>query len=205
MSRRIVIPSSTLAEVEKQAIQLIAKQYLQESLTEEFDRIKEEMIQEFMSHPITEEIMNGINAENTSGTLSNRTGNLFSFIGFDASDDPISQIVNLLEQSNIKFLYSNRKNFIVKMTIPTAESIFAITPMPWAQGRSWAKGIESGISGLGFYLQKFNQGRSEGGIQVDAKISSGKFKNTPYISYLMNKYFQKFTSINYSKIKISKL
>jgi len=205
MSRRIVIPPSTLAEVEKQAIQLIGKQYLQQSLTEEFDRIKEEMIQEFMNHPVTEEIMNGINAENTSGTLSNRTGNLFSFIGFDASDDPISQIINLLEQSNIKFLYNNRKNFIVKITIPTAESIFAITPMPWAQGRSWAKGIESGISGLGFYLQKFNQGRSEGGIQVDKKISSGKFKNTPYISSLINKYTQKFTSINYSKIRIAKL
>jgi hypothetical protein len=26
--------------------------------------------------------------------------------------------------------------------------------MPWAAGRSWAKGIETGISGLGFYLRK---------------------------------------------------
>lgn len=205
MSNRIVIPRSTLAEVENQAIQLIAKQYLQESLTEEFNKIKGEMIEEFMNHPVTEEIMNGINAKNTSGTLSNREGNLFSFIGFNSSDDPISQVVNLLEQSNIQFLYSNRKNFIVKMTIPTAQSIFAITPMPWAQGRSWAKGIESGISGLGFYIQKFNQGRSEGGIQIDKQASSGKFKNTPYISFLMNKYTQKFTSINYSKIRIAQL
>lgn len=194
-----------MAEIESQALRLIGKEYLQQFLTEEFDRIKGEMIEEFMNHPVTEEIMNGVDAENTSGTLSNRTGNLFSFIGFDNGDDPILKIINILEKSNIKFLYNNRKNFIVKMTIPTAESIFIATPMPWAQGRSWAKGIESGISGLGFYIQKFNQGRSEGGIQLDTKISSGKFKNTPYISSLINKYTQKFTSINYSKIRIAKL
>lgn len=205
MSRQIKIPKQVLDKAAEQAIQIIAKEYLQQSLTDEFNRIKDEMIQEFMNHPVTEEIMGGVNAENTSGTLSNRTGNLFSFIGFEASDNPILDILNVLEQSNIKFLYSNRKNFIVKITIPTSESIFSKTPMPWASGRSWAKGIESGISGLGFYIQKFNQGRSEGGIQIDKKISTGKFTNTPYISALINKYTQKFTSINYSKIKISKI
>jgi hypothetical protein len=104
MSRQIKIPKQVLDKAAEQAIQIIAKEYLQQSLTDEFNRIKDEMIQEFMSHPVTEEIMGGVNAENTSGTLSNRTGNLFSFIGFEASDNPIVDILNVLEQSNIKFL-----------------------------------------------------------------------------------------------------
>lgn len=205
MNNRIIMPKQVLDRASQQAMEIIAKEYLQQSLTQEFNNIKQDMIAEFMNHPVTEEIMNGANAENTSGTLSNRTGNLFSFIGFEAADDPISDILNILELSNITFLYENRKNFVIKITIPSSSFIFSKTPMPWAKGRSWAKGIESGISGLGYYIQKFSQGRSEGGIQLDKKIATAKFKNTPYISSLINKYTKRFSSINYSNIRISKL
>ena len=67
--------------------------------------------------------------------------------------------------------------------------------MPWAEGRSWAKGIESGIAGLGYYLRLTDVGNSGGGVQNKTKVSSGKFKNTAYISALINKYIKVFSSI----------
>lgn len=202
---KVSIPKSTIAEIEGQALQALAKEYLEKYLTDEFNKIKQSMIEEFMQHPVTQEILNGSSSENISGTLSGVDGNLFSFIGFDATDNPITDILNILEQTSVQFLYQNRKVFVMKINVPTAKLIFSKTPMPWANGRSWAKGIESGISGLGYYIQKFNQGRSLGGVQSQKKISSGKFNNVPYISSLINRYTKQFSSINYSNIRISKL
>ena len=42
-------------------------------------------------------------------------------------------------------------------TEPTREEVFSITPLPWANGRSWLDGIETGISGLGAYLYDRNK------------------------------------------------
>ena len=59
--------------------------------------------------------------------------------------------------------------------------------MPWASGRSWAKGIEQGISGFGKYLRKeSSSGRSGGGVQADTGVRSGGFKNTTYLSGILN-------------------
>ena len=69
-----------------------------------------------------------------------------------------------------------------------------MTPMPWATGRSWAQGIETGISGLGYLLRK-NDGRSGKAIQSRNKVRSGKFQNTSYISALIKKYKKEFNNI----------
>jgi hypothetical protein len=69
--------------------------------------------------------------------------------------------------------------------------------MPWAKGRSWAEGIEKGISGFGRYLNSDRlNSRSGTGIEVDSVIRKGKFSNTPYISALLNKYTKRFQEIN---------
>ena len=174
----------------------------QQTLKTEFESIKQEMIAEFLSHPVTQEIQGGADAPNISGTLSR--GNLFSFIGFDAGSDPISPIVEILDSSSISFYSRKRGEFIASMRMPSAQTIFAASPMPWAAGRSWAKGIESGISGIGFFLNRMDAGRSEGGVQVKKKIGIGKFKNTPYISHLISEYTKKFSSIKGVKIIIKK-
>jgi hypothetical protein len=66
--------------------------------------------------------------------------------------------------------------------------------MPWASGRSWAKGIETGISGLGFLLRK-EGGRSGKAIQSKNKVRSQRFQNTQYISALIKKYKKEFNNI----------
>ena len=78
--------------------------------------------------------------------------------------------------------------------LPLPEDVFSITPLPWATGRSWAEGIERGLSGLGHLLRK-NKGRSGAAIQTSVKVRGGKFQNTPYISAFLRKYKKKFEEL----------
>ena len=165
-------------------------------LRRSFQKIKDKMIAEFQAHPVTREIEAGINASNISGTLDNIT-NLYSFIGFNDTQDPIAPIENMLYKTDIRFVKINKNELEFEVTLPDAREIFAVTPLPWATGRSWAKGIESGLSGLGFYLKKQSESSRSGlGIQTSQKVRKGvKFKNTQYISALLKKYQKEFENI----------
>ncbi len=167
-------------------------------INSEFNKIKNNYVQEFINHPITQEIKGGIGATNISGTLGGIT-NLYSFIGFDEGTDPIKPIEDLLEKSNYRIIYNNKAtDSTVIFDIPTAAQIFDITPMPWAIGRSWARGIETGISGLGYYLKKKKNSRSGFGIQSSTnQVRPGTvFKNTRYISDLINRFSKDLKNLN---------
>ena len=83
---------------------------------------------------------------------------------------------------------------------PSADDIFRVTPLPWAEGRSWAKGIESGISGLGYYLNLKEKGRSGAGVQSEESVAGGAFKNTQYISAMINNFKRKIKTLNGFKL-----
>jgi hypothetical protein len=193
------IPRQVVNFVNKKANDMLKKS-IEVAVTERVLKIRTQIVNDFMNHPVTEEIMNGANASNSSGTLGGY-GNLFSFIGFEASYDPISPIIDELNKISINFVDSNNSTVAI-IAIPSSQDIFNASPMPWAAGRSWAKGIESGISGLGFYIQRYGIGRSEAGIQTKTKIQTSKFKNTKYISALLFKYQYLINSIDNSQIKI---
>ena len=156
------------------------------------------MIREFLANPITQEIMSGAGGTNISGTLGG-VSNLFAFIGFDQGSDPIAPILSLLESVTLEY-QSDIKNPTTglgvnfKVNLPLPEDIFAITPLPWATGRSWVEGIERGLSGLGHLLRK-NKGRSGAAIQTSVKVRGGKFQNVPYISAFLRKYKKKFEEL----------
>ena len=173
----------------------VVKNDFRKIFKKEFDSLKKEMIKEFLSHPVTLEIIAGPNSTNISGTL-NGNSNLFAFIGFSAGEEPIKPILEMLEKISFKDGGEANvgRNFSVDM--PKANDIFAITPMPWATGRSWAKGIETGISGLGYLLNKSGRSSRSGvAIQVKNKVRGGGFSNKPYISALINKYENKFKEL----------
>jgi len=162
-----------------------------------FNIIKKEMIKEFMSLPVTQEILQGPAGTNISGTLDG-VSNLFAFIGFDRGEQPVLPIIQALENTNIRYdkpLKKGKKiGAVYNITLPTAQQIFSITPLPWATGRSWAQGIEVGISGLGYLLRK-NKGRSGAAIQSRVKVRGGRFKNTSYISAFIKKYRKRFEEL----------
>tara|TARA_Y100000004_G_C8953948_1_gene429899 strand:+ start:2677 stop:3279 length:603 start_codon:yes stop_codon:yes gene_type:complete len=172
------------------------KSALKNIVQKEFDKIQKEFLSKFDSHPVTVEINGGALASNTSKTLGG-VGNLFTYIGFDAGSTPIKSLRKLLTEYEIQ--YHTRGNYVsVQITIPTKEQVFVATPLPWATGRSWARGIERGLSGLGQYLVKSKRiGRSRSGyaIEVKNKVRPGRFTNVPYMSSLLNDYNKKLKEL----------
>lgn len=164
---------------------------LRKKIQSGIDRAQREMLNEFDSHPVTQEISAGPGAENSSGTLGGY-GDLYSFIGFEPGMDPVETVRSLLRKSLvIKTIPGNHKSLIQKFIIelPTKDAIFEASPMPWASGRSWVEGIERGIAGFGKYLQKESDAsRSGAGIQTKNQIRSGKFENTKYLSSILKQF-----------------
>jgi hypothetical protein len=163
----------------------------------EFTQLKQELIKEFSDHPITVEIEAGPSAQNTSGTLNGK-GNLFSFIGFESGDSPTAPIHYKLQDVTIGSTFVSRdgSSRTIVMT-PTAEEIFGVTPLPWANGRSWAKGIENGISNLGQYLYKeAPTSRSGRGIQSKGQVSGAAFSPTSYISDILKRFQVRVSTLN---------
>jgi hypothetical protein len=167
----------------------------EKKVKQDFEVIKKEMIREFLSHPVTQEIKSGPSGSNTSGTLRGVV-NLFAFIGFEQGDDPIAPILQIFQSIQISFGGDIPMGNKFNINMPTPQDIFAVTPMPWASGRSWAQGIERGISGIGYTLKrKSPKSRSGEAIQSSVKVRGGSFKNTTYISALINKYSKRFSQL----------
>ena len=153
---------------------------------------QQNLIKKFKTHPITIEIDGGPRATNSSGTLGGY-GNLFSFIGFSSGGDP-TNIIEKIFKEKIRFKVK-RKNASGKYTIvfyiPSLEEIYALTPLPWAAGKSWVDGIERGMSNVGSYLYSasgFGSSVSGTGLQSENKTSGVSFKNTPYVAKLLENF-----------------
>ena len=167
----------------------------------EFNKIKEDLLREFNNHPVTKEIESGVDSLNSSGTLGG-VGNLFTFIGFERNDRPIDAIRSAFNAIRLTSTMVKRNgDSQTYIMYPSASDIFKITPLPWAEGRSWAKGIESGLPGLGKFLHtESDVSRSGEGIQTNKNIRSAKFSNTKYISSIINQFEIDIKKINLKKI-----
>lgn len=202
MANQIKINSVLRKKMQNAAVKVIKNK--NKDIEKTAQKIKQEMIAEFLKHPVTRELLEKNTAQNYSQTLVGY-GNLYSFIGFNYPEDPTAPILDLLNATRID-LRLNGSNLFLYIKIPTPEDVWAVTPMPWADGRSWAKGIESGISGLNFYLsvqkagvkalKAFEDSRSGTAIQSNKKVSpSARYNPTQYISTLLKKYKTKFSSL----------
>lgn len=167
----------------------------------ELDKAKNQLINDFENHVVTKEIEGGAGASNSSNTLGGY-GNLFTFIGFDSSADPISPLRSLLARSiQIQSLRkkTNELSFILKFSVPTKEQIAAVTPSPWST-ESWVNAVERGMSGLGKYLysndpNRFSTSRSKGGIEAKFDVRSGQSsKPIDYMSGILTRMLKNIES-----------
>jgi len=160
------------------------------TIKEKYLESKQNFLENFDAHPVSQEISAGETASNSSGTL-NGVGNLFSFIGFNRGSDPIGELRQKLLQ---KFMFKksttgDKLKFII--SFPTLDKLKSDTPMPWEAGNSWLAGIERGISGFSFYMyKKFVEGRSGEGLQSKNKVRSSVYKRTKYITELVEKFMK---------------
>ena len=174
--------------------------YVKNIINKEFEKIKAKLILNFEKHPITQEIDAGPNALNSSGTLGG-VGNLFSYIGFEKGSKPTQVIKNLLMSGTglTSIIFKKDGSALTRVFYPTPDEIFKATPLPWAQGRSWAEGIERGLSGFGYYLSiESNISRSGHGIQSKNNVRPGKFQNTKYITSIIREFEKDIQILNRS-------
>lgn len=163
-----------------------------------FNSAKPQLIGDFQNHPVTVELENGPTSENVSGTLSE--GNLFSFIGFNAGENPLEKLYDLIFKVKLKRFPEKKVlnggiKYSFQVELPKDEDIKRATPMPdWSNG-SWATKIEKGISGLEYYLygfgSKFRNSRSGTGLQIKNKLRSGQFKGIKYLSEIFDSFAKK--------------
>lgn len=155
-----------------------------------FIKYKNQYINQFENHPVTKEIATGPESRNISNTLGG-IGNLFSFIGFEKSSDPISRIRDLIRNSfSIEkkgvSISGSRIKFNYKISYPDLKDLDGVSSMPWESGKSWISSIERSISGFGYYMyKKFNKSRSGTGLQTENQIRSGSFKPVKYMSQIV--------------------
>jgi len=201
MARRISVRVNrnvTLKEVMTSNKGALAR-LLRKEVGPEIEKKQRELISEFEKHPVTLEIKGGNSALASSG-VTGGYGNLFSFIGFENGARPTASIRQLLDekiQFNIRSLSSNGL-FKVTMKIPALEEIFSVSPIPWAEGSSWAEGIEKGISNIGSYVYTtsgFSGSRSGSGLQ-SSNGAGTTFNATPYMSKIIEDFKKNLKKLN---------
>ena len=155
-----------------------------------FLKAKKQMLAEFDNHPVTTEISQGAGARNTSNTLAGY-GNLFTFIGFDGSYNPILPVRMELDRlTQIKKFRTTSRGMEFTISAPRTTDLRRVSVMPWETGRSWVEGIEKGISGFSYYMYTLlsPKSRSGGGIQIDNKLRGSGFRATNYLTPILNKF-----------------
>ena len=209
------IERDTKAEIQKQIPKEAGREF-RRIANREFNIIKDQMIEEFESHPITQEIEAGAYADNSSGTLGGY-GNLSSFIGFPDDFDPISPIRERLHETKISELGFFKGKLNLMTTEPTRQELFDMTKISafrsdFEGGRSWLDGIETGLSGLGLYLYDLKKDFGEksrsgpaiqlgGGKESEKAFGSGstggaigvqrsRYTRTSYISSILKNFIR---------------
>lgn len=156
-------------------------------IKKKFDKQKELLIEEIISHPVSQEL---INHTSPSKFLNGSNGSLFGFIGFEAGTDPVGDLVKLIRRV-VRFIPATTINFRgltkVFLTVPRVKDIDYYFPLPWEPGNSWISGIENGISGLGYFLSK-KAGRSQEGIQINTDINYTEFEPVDYLTPILDKF-----------------
>ncbi|MEK6882884.1 MAG: hypothetical protein AABY22_24890, partial [Nanoarchaeota archaeon] len=135
-----------------------------------FEERKNSLLKDFDDHQVTQDLNAGPDQEgNKSRTLGGVKGNLYSFIGFPAGEEPAKELREVIDKTTyIKktVTYSRRLfGYTIPINLFNFQDVYKEFPYPkskqlgnrpWNPG-SWVHGIEIGISGLGEYLTTFHK------------------------------------------------
>tara|TARA_Y100001938_G_C7994016_1_gene381051 strand:+ start:157 stop:783 length:627 start_codon:yes stop_codon:yes gene_type:complete len=163
--------------------------------------LKGAALADFDRHPVTRELKQGPDGANISGTLGG-IGNLFSFIGFYSSDKPTDLVREVLK-GYLNIMGTQTKiqgrrgvsSYRYSLSFPSISAFDLAGKMPWEDGNSWVKGVETGISGFSNYMyltrgegKLSERSRSGSGLQSRKKLNAGIFKPTKYITEILDEY-----------------
>ncbi len=169
----------------------------------DFDSKKEQMMEAFEQHPVTQELEEGPTAFSRFESLRNAGGNLFSMLGFFESQSPAQAVREVLDENTV--LGSTKKGvlkgkkliFSTPVKFPTVEEVDKKVAenengkLDWTN-RPFTDLISQGISGLPNYLfdltkdWSYPPSRSGTAIQTKGKpLRGGSVGKIPYVSDIL--------------------
>ena len=157
-----------------------------------FNAAFDNLISRVESHPISQELLQKQTLDESQ--FLTVKGNLFSFLGFEASQNPVKELISFLK-STVKFRPAKQlkaQGFFgraeAKAIYPTRED-FDFLGLAWEPGRSWVYALEEGVNNLGYYL--FVQraaSRSGKGIQSKYQVRTLQFHPIPYLTPILEQF-----------------
>lgn len=192
-------------EIERQVIKnadAIFNKEIKPIVTKKFKALKQELLDSFDEHDVTQEIEGGPSAD-SKFVKTIAGGNLFSLLGFNGGENPTAELRKVIkEKVNLKIESVTRKNtkngilWEIPVEMPTLGEIekeaASRNPLDWTS-RGWTYLIEHGIPWFAHYLFRergFKTSKSGTAIEVKGTISQGRtsIHGTPYISEIMRKF-----------------
>jgi hypothetical protein len=159
-----------------------------QELNEEVLSAKEELLQEFDSHKVTQELNDGPSREG-SDVLPEGYGNLFAFLGIEKNRKPTEEVRSELEKIKVirkPLVLSNYWKF--RIIVPSSEDIERKTMLKW-EPRSWVSAITHGLSGFSSFMFKQGEGSRSGyGVQTSNKIRKGVFNGVSYVFGMLGRF-----------------
>lgn len=155
------------------------------------NQLKDQMIEDIENHSVCKELKS---KTAPSSFLQSSSSSLFGFIGFEESRDPVSELIEFLEEKIIiqksKGTLGNRlSGTYARLYIPDKKDMVSDERLlpDFSINRSWPEMIENGFGGLDFYIQD-GHGRSAEGHQSKNKVREGSFSGTPFLSEIFSKF-----------------
>ncbi len=170
----------------------------------DFESKKEQFLQAFDNHPVSQEIKEGPDAFSRVQSVAAAGGNLFSLLGFWNHQDPIGSLREYLNDNIVLYktgagkLKGNKIIFETDVQGPTLDDINSVMANDQDGKLDWNKRgftdlLETGISGLPRYLfdltRDFSHIPSRSGPAIQAKGNLRQAAETtgkiPYMSELL--------------------
>lgn len=168
---------------------------------EKFDRAKSELLTEFETSPVTQEIDQGPELT-TSSVLPGGYGNLYSFLGFIAGSNPTGPVRQLL--NNIRLVKKptmGEDAWVFRINIPDKADFDDASPMTWEAGRSWIDAVTHGLGTFSHYMfsltnNRFTRSKSGTAVQVSTNLrgTAAYFTGVGYVIGMLGRFKRKMVS-----------
>jgi hypothetical protein len=176
--------------------------FMRNAANTRFQIARQVMLEEFDSNEITDELKQ--NPSEPGSSLVSK-GNLVSFLGLEDGKTEVANVrefirenTDMSDEAKIS-VQGNKINFGFKVSVPSKTQVFEAFPAPDGySSKSWLEIIETGIGSATKYIfwsLGFDTpaSRSGTGLQSKGNVKNvAKFTPKPYISTILEKFFNKF-------------
>jgi hypothetical protein len=169
----------------------------------DFEAKKEQFLEQFDADPVSQEISAGPETFSQVSELAGAGGNLFSLLGFKATQKPIETLREYIKDNTVLYktgagkVVGNKVIFHTDVYAPTEEEIDSViaqhpeSKLEWVD-RSFTDLLARGISGLPNYLfdltRDFSHIPSRSGPAIQTKkkpLRSGEVGPIPYVERIL--------------------